>query len=335
MGFSLDEPIAKPLLTRYVGGEGQRRYFQDAAIRAVLEEVAQSAAQGRQPRALLSLATGTGKTFIACHLLKRIADAGQLKRALFLCDRDELRVQGLKAMQGVFGADAAEVYDDGGRNHAKNARVHVATYQTRHLTQALVAVDAARRAAGERLAGTESLSAAYLREVFDGPDASEWKVVMRRGNVASALQYVPELTWILFLRILDETEEREEQEADAVGASYTSSLKKPYRWKDWAAPLESTKAKLNKRKELEESSTNAFKNFVNSELIPYLKKLKEKPNATARQKVISEIMSGVEKTRIDTGKTCSTCSTRSTRSRTRASTLSTSSRSARSTRACC
>jgi type I restriction enzyme M protein len=32
---------------------------------------------------------------------------------------------------------------------------------------------------------------------------------MRRGNVASALQYVPELTWILFLRILDETEDRE------------------------------------------------------------------------------------------------------------------------------
>jgi type I restriction enzyme R subunit len=52
MGFSLEEPVARPLLTRYVGGEGQRRYFQDAAIRAVLEKVAQSAAQGRQPRAL-------------------------------------------------------------------------------------------------------------------------------------------------------------------------------------------------------------------------------------------------------------------------------------------
>src|SRR2546422_8586705 len=79
-------------------------------------------------------------------------------------------------------------------------------------------------------------------------DAAIWSIcdIMRRGNVASALQYVPELTWILFLRILDETEEREEQEADAVGASYTSSLKKPYRWKDWAAPLESTKAKPNK-----------------------------------------------------------------------------------------
>lgn len=95
MGFSLDAPVAKPLLARYPGGEGQRRYFQDAAIRAVLERVAQNATAGRPPRALLSLATGTGKTFIACHLLKRIADAGQLKRALFLCDRERrVRLEG-------------------------------------------------------------------------------------------------------------------------------------------------------------------------------------------------------------------------------------------------
>lgn len=48
-----------------------------------------------EKRALLSLATGAGKTFIAVNLLKRIADAGMLKRALFVCDRDELRSQGL------------------------------------------------------------------------------------------------------------------------------------------------------------------------------------------------------------------------------------------------
>ncbi|MEO8681249.1 MAG: N-6 DNA methylase [Vicinamibacterales bacterium] len=135
-------------------------------------------------------------------------------------------------------------------------------------------------------------------------DSAIWSIcdIMRRGNVASALQYVPELTWILFLRILDETEDREEQEADAVGASYSSSLKKPNRWKDWAAPLASESAKPNKRKELDDLGNKAFINFVNGELIPYLKKLKDKPNATARQKVISEIMSGVEKTRIDTEK---------------------------------
>jgi hypothetical protein len=47
-------------------------------------------------------------------------------------------------------------------------------------------------------------------------DSAIWSVcdIMRRGNVASALQYVPELTWILCLRILDETEDREALEAE-------------------------------------------------------------------------------------------------------------------------
>jgi len=39
---------------------------------------------------------------------------------------------------------------------------------------------------------------------------------------------------------------------------------------------------------------------VNGDLVPHLKKLREMPNATSRQKVISEIFSGVEHTRIDT-----------------------------------
>ena len=49
-------------------------------------------------------------------------------------------------------------------------------------------------------------------------DQAIWSIcdIMRRGNCASALQYVPELTWILFLRILDEMEEREQQEAKAL-----------------------------------------------------------------------------------------------------------------------
>jgi len=43
------------------------------------------------PRPCATLATGAGKTYIAVNLLKRIADAGQLRRALFICDRDARR----------------------------------------------------------------------------------------------------------------------------------------------------------------------------------------------------------------------------------------------------
>ena len=82
--------------------------------------------------------------------------------------------------------------------------------------------------------------------------------------------------------------------AEAVGAEYTPSLEAPYRWRDWAAP------RGPKRVELQDGTLGAFFGFVNGDLIPHLKGLREKPNATPRQKVISEIFSGVERTRIDT-----------------------------------
>lgn len=118
--------------------------------------------------------------------------------------------------------------------------------------------------------------------------------VMRRSNCAGAMQYVPELTWILFLRILDEREQHEAEAAEAVGAEFTPSFEKPYRWRDWAAP------DGQKRKELQQGALGAYFSFVNGKLLPFLRGLKDQPNATARQKVISEIMSGVERVRIDT-----------------------------------
>ncbi|OGG48999.1 MAG: hypothetical protein A3F84_14275 [Candidatus Handelsmanbacteria bacterium RIFCSPLOWO2_12_FULL_64_10] len=146
---------------------------------------------------------------------------------------------------------------------------------------------------GKSLATPQSVNGA-IKSICD---------IMRRSNCAGALQYVPELTWILFLRILDERETREAEEAEALGIPFTPSLEAPYRWQDWAAPDGA------KRKELREGTSGAFFAFVNGVtdqegrqhgLLPYLKGLKDRPNAAPRQKVISEIMSGVERTRIDT-----------------------------------
>lgn len=126
-------------------------------------------------------------------------------------------------------------------------------------------------------------------------------VIMRRGNCAGAMQYVPELTWILFLCILDKKEHTERQHHEAVGRQYVPTLEEPYRWRDWAAPTSPGNAPANnKRWELQNSTTNSFFHFVNSDLLPHLKSLKNKPNATPLQKVISEIMSGVDRVRIDT-----------------------------------
>ena len=55
-----------------------------------------------------------------------------------------------------------------------------------------------------------------------------------------------------------------------------------------------------KRQALQAGTLGAFFGFLNGELLPYLRGLRDRPRATGQQKVISEIMSGVERTRIDT-----------------------------------
>jgi type I restriction enzyme M protein len=128
--------------------------------------------------------------------------------------------------------------------------------------------------------------------------------IMRRSNCSGAMNYIPELSWILFLRILDELEQHEEKAAGVLGKSFKPSLTTPFRWRDWAAkPGDEDKTGNGpgwKRRELTDGKVNEFKQWVNEQLIPHIKQLKTIAGATPRQKVVSEILSGVERVRIDT-----------------------------------
>ena len=115
------------LTTPYEKGREFLRYYQDAAIRAALEQLIRQIDEKKAPRAMLPLATGAGKTRLAAALLRKLFDAGRLGKALFLCDRTELRDNGLTDFQAAFGTNAAEVDT---RHPQKNARVLIATYQT-------------------------------------------------------------------------------------------------------------------------------------------------------------------------------------------------------------
>ncbi|MBO6304518.1 MAG: DEAD/DEAH box helicase family protein [Selenomonadaceae bacterium] len=70
------------------------RYYQWIAVNRVLEAVA----NGKR-RALIVLATGTGKTLVAFQIIWRLLEAKKVKRVLFLADRDILVSQ---PMQGDF-----------------------------------------------------------------------------------------------------------------------------------------------------------------------------------------------------------------------------------------
>lgn len=139
-----------------------------------------------------------------------------------------------------------------------------------------------KSANGKALTGQASVNSA-IKSICD---------IMRRSNCAGALQYVPELTWILFLRILDERETNEADEAEALGLTFSPSLAEPFRWRDWAAP----------GSPFREDKKSSLFDFVHNKLLPHLKSLKDKPGATSRQKVISQIMSGVDRSRIDSEK---------------------------------
>jgi type I restriction enzyme M protein len=131
--------------------------------------------------------------------------------------------------------------------------------------------------------------------------------VLRRSNCAGAMQYIPELTWLLFLRILDEQETIEADNLSSGHENFTWSITSPYRWRDWASPYEPTlfddpaihKPQGWKRRELEAKGDGALLGFINAELFPALKALKIQAGATPRQKIIGEIMADIGQTRID------------------------------------
>lgn len=132
VGIEITKPDASMLFMGDAAAYSKPRYYQDAAIRAAFEKVLQSRRAGIPPRVLLSLATGAGKTVIAANLLWRLHEAGQLtKPALFLCDRDELREQAWNKISKAFPKGSVRIVEtEGGQNAARNAKVHIATYQT-------------------------------------------------------------------------------------------------------------------------------------------------------------------------------------------------------------
>src|SRR6516162_2541995 len=60
--------------------------------------------------------------------------------------------------------------------------------------------------------------------------------VMRKDKGLNGdLDRLPMLTWIMFLKFLDDLERLHEDEAALAGETFHTAIYKPYRWRDWAA----------------------------------------------------------------------------------------------------
>ncbi len=92
----------------YTNGSRTPRYYQEIAVNRALRAIA----NGKQ-RILLTLATGTGKTFIACQIAYKLFESrwnvlktNQRPRILFLSDRNILSNQAFNDFSGAFADDA-------------------------------------------------------------------------------------------------------------------------------------------------------------------------------------------------------------------------------------
>lgn len=117
-------PILHPFCPASICGK-EPRYFQEVAIRRVIERMVAG-----QKRILLTMATGTGKTFTAFQTIWKLKKSGWLsKPVLFLADRIVLRNQAYNAFGPfVSGSSDPRALIRGGKFNA-NRELYFALYQ--------------------------------------------------------------------------------------------------------------------------------------------------------------------------------------------------------------
>jgi type I restriction enzyme M protein len=60
--------------------------------------------------------------------------------------------------------------------------------------------------------------------------------IMRKDKgLNGELDRLPMLTWIMFLKFLDDMERLHEDEAALAGKDFERAIESPYRWRDWAS----------------------------------------------------------------------------------------------------
>ncbi|TBR81743.1 SAM-dependent DNA methyltransferase [Campylobacter novaezeelandiae] len=99
-------------------------------------------------------------------------------------------------------------------------------------------------------------------------------ILRRDDGISGAMHYSEQISWILFLKFLDDYEEELKLEAILDAKNYKSILEEKFSWKAWAAP-KTNEGKLDVKNAL---SGSDLLSFVNNELFPYLKSFKDNEN---------------------------------------------------------
>jgi type I restriction enzyme M protein len=118
------------------------------------------------------------------------------------------------------------------------------------------------------------------------------KILRKDKGLNGDLDRLPLLTWIMFLKFLDDLEQQSEAEAELSGKKFKAAIEAPYRWRDWAADLQGI-------------TGDELLSFINSDeatradgtkgpgLFAYLRSLSSS-NGDNRRDVISTVFKGVD-----------------------------------------
>jgi type I restriction enzyme M protein len=117
------------------------------------------------------------------------------------------------------------------------------------------------------------------------------------------LDRLPLLTWVMFLKFLDDLELRHEQEAALDGKAHRPIIEAPYRWRDWAAPANGISgddllAFINQ--DAADFSTGDRTYLNKPGLLKHLRSLNDLGELDGRREVIVNVFKGVQN-RIESG----------------------------------
>lgn len=110
--------------------------------------------------------------------------------------------------------------------------------------------------------------------------------IMRRdNNCGGIMDYIEHLSWVLFLKFLDDQETIFQAEAQIARKEYQPIIDQRYRWSTWIPRALGGTVWLNGRRSSPEWNGEELMRFIRGELLPYLSKLSGSPE----REIISSI----------------------------------------------
>lgn len=131
------------------------------------------------------------------------------------------------------------------------------------------------------------------RENLSSLIGSARKVLRKDKGLNGDADRLPLLTWVMFLKFLDDLEIKHEEEAELDGKPYRPIIEAPYRWRDWAARDDGITGKELLDFIAQEQTTRPDGRYGKG-LFAYLRGLSGDGGKVSQRDVIANVFNGVQ-----------------------------------------